>query len=81
MESGCPLKFLQSSTVNADVAIFIHFANYSNKHELLESLNIYDTLHAHVRQHGRFTAPIDASCQSSLYAIHQVTLNYTRVKQ
>jgi hypothetical protein len=81
MESVCPVEFLQSSTVNADVAIFIHFANYSNKHELVESLNIYDTLHAHVRQHGQFTAPIDVSRQSSLYAIHQLTLNYTRVKQ
>jgi hypothetical protein len=79
IESGCPLEFLQSSTVNADVAIFIHFANYSNKHELLESLNIRHT--ARTRPPTRSVHSANVSCQSSLYAIHQLTLNYTRVKQ
>jgi hypothetical protein len=79
IESGCPLEFLQSSTVNADVAIFKHFANDSNEHELLESLNIRYT--ARTRRPTRSVYRANVSCQSSLYAIHQLTLNDTRAKQ
>jgi hypothetical protein len=69
IESGCPLEFLQSSTVNADVAIFTYFANYSNKHELLESLNIRHT--ARTRPPTRSVHSANVSCQ---HVSHHSTL-------